>query len=138
MPISLDPRTFIHLLPKEREIWARFLPTIQFDAIRVDYDIHLGKGNPVPPGTPEYVRQQAQATTRKRCDAVAWFSESIVIYEVKDRAGMSAVGQLLNYKRLFVEEYKPALSVRMAVVCDRLEPDVLGSYEEAGIEVYVV
>ncbi len=138
MPISLDPRTFVHLLPKERVIWGRFLPTIASDAIRVDYDVHLGRGNPIPPGTPEAIRQQALATTRKRCDAVVLYPESIVIYEVKERCGMSALGQLVNYKRLYEQEKSPALPVAMAVVCERIEPDISESFDEQGIEVYVV
>jgi len=51
---------------------------------------------------------------------------------------MSALGQLLNYKRLYEQEHSPALFVAMAVVCERLEPDIAESFAEQGIEVYVV
>ena len=138
MAISLDPRTFTHLLPSERVIWARFLPTIVADAIRVDYDVHLGRGIPVAPGVPENIRRQALATTRKRCDAVVLFLDRIVIYEVKPRCGMSALGQLLNYQRLYDQEYPHIQPIYMAVVCERIEPDILESFEQQGIEVYVV
>jgi len=138
MPIDPNPRTFIHLLPAEREIWARFLPRIIPEAIKADYDVHLGKGIPLPPDIPENIRRQALATTRKRVDAVVWFPEAIIIYEIKPRCGMSALGQLLNYRRLYLEEYSPALAVGMAVVCERIEPDILESFHQQEIEVYVV
>lgn len=138
MTISLDPRTFTHMLPLERPIWARFLPTIAAEAVSIDYDVHLGTGGFIPPDTPANIRRQALATRRKRCDAVALFPDRIVIYEVKTRAGMSAYGQVKNYRRLYVEERSPALPVGMAVVCERIEPDILETFAEDGIEVYVV
>lgn len=138
MSISLDPRTFLHMLPQEREIWSRYLPTIVADAISVDYDVHLGAGLPAPPGSLPGTVRQVEAVTRKRVDAVVLFPEYIVIYEVKVRAGMSAYGQLKNYRRLYISERSPAQAVHMAVVCERIEPDVIGQFRDDGIEVYVV
>ncbi|GAI83619.1 unnamed protein product, partial [marine sediment metagenome] len=75
---------------------------------------------------------------RKRVDVVGETASTIVIFEVKPRAGMGAMGQLLNYRALYLREVRPAKPLRMMVVCERVEPDVTRTYAQYGIEIALV
>jgi len=129
---------FKHLLPEERKIWATFLERTPMRFINLWYDVHLGKGLPPPPDAPEWLVRQIAATSRKRCDVVAETEDAIWIFEVTPRAGMSAFGKVVNYRRLLIDEWKPTKPVRCAVVCWRIEPDVVETYKEHGVEIFVV
>lgn len=127
-----------HLLPNEIAIWDRFLANPPFPIISVTYDLHLGEGQPIQPRWDESMIALVKAVTRKRVDAVVVTPGATVIIEIKPRAGMSALGQLLAYRQLFLAEHAPAGELRLACVCERVAPDldrVFGSY---GIYLYVV
>lgn len=129
---------FIHLLPLERPIWRRYLESTTEDFERITYDLHLGDGSPIPAGMSEGTAAIVKAVSRKRVDVIGETASSIIIFEVKPRAGMGAMGQLLNYRSLYYRENNPTKPVRLMVVCERVEPDVLGTYGQFGIEVAVV
>ncbi len=127
-----------HMLPDERAIWHRFIIPREIQFTRIIYDLHLGEGTIPPPGASEQVKKVVEATSRKRVDAIGETPAEIIIYEVKQRAGMSALGQLLNYRALYLKEYNPRKPVRLAVVCERLEPDILPTFKSYGIEIFIV
>ena len=127
-----------HMLPDERSIWHRFIVPRESNFIRIIYDLHLGEGTIPPPGASEQVKAVVAATSRKRVDAIGETPADITIFEVKQRAGMSALGQLLNYRALYLKEYNPRKPVRLAVVCERLEPDILPTFRSYGIDLFIV
>jgi len=127
-----------HMLPDERAIWHRFIIPREAQFIRIIYDLHLGDGTIPPAGASEQIKKVIEATSKKRVDAIGETQKDITIFEVKQRGGMSALGQLLNYKQLYLKEYNPRKPVRLAVVCERLEPDILITLRSYGIEIYIV
>ena len=129
---------YVHLMPLERPIWARYLERSEEVFLRLTYDLHLGQGAPIDPTWPEWLVRQVRAVSRKRCDVVGETSSQVIIFEVKPRAGMGALGQLLCYRELYQLEYGPVKPVRMVVVCERVEPDVYAVYGQFGVEIAVV
>ena len=127
-----------HMMPLEVPIWERFLASVSLGLSRYEYDLHVGEGMPIPDDATEAEATQIAAITQKRIDAVGWGEGAIWLFEVKPRAGHSAAGSLLNYKRLFIQKYRPALPIKLAVVAERLEWDVEDYYRELGIEVFLV
>ena len=126
------------MMPLERPIWRRFLERTDLVFVRLEYDLHLGRGSPIDPSWPEWLVRQVRAVSRKRVDVVGHTASEVIIFEVKPRAGMSALGQCLSYRELYVREKAPTLPVRMMVVCERVEPDVPVVFERYGVEVTVV
>ena len=118
--------------------WEKFLAQHHDHFDRFDYDVHLGRGLLLDPETPDYMVRQVLATTRKRVDVIGHTPEAIWIIEIKPRGGQGAVGQLQNYRRLYLEEYRPDKPVLMVLVCERLAPDVRGLYDEAAIGIIMV
>jgi hypothetical protein len=78
------------------------------------------------------------ATSRKRVDVIGETASDIIIYEVKERAGMSALGQLLCYEALYREEYHPTKPIRKAVITDRLPPNMFALFPHFGVEIILV
>lgn len=132
------PQEYTHLLPLERPIWARYLERTTEQFLSLTYDMHLGAGAPVAkewsPGTAAIVA----AVSRKRVDVLGETASELIIFEIKPRAGMSAMGQLLNYRTLYEMEYKPTKPIRLMVVCERVEHDIQLTYARQGIELAVV
>lgn len=127
-----------HLLPNEIRLWKRFLANPPFPVVSVTYDLHLGRGAPLQPHWDESMIRMVAEVTRKRVDAIVVTPGATVIIEIKPRAGMSALGQLLAYKQLFLSEYSPAGQLRLACVCERVAPDLDRVFASHGIELYVV
>ncbi|MHC1600500.1 MAG: hypothetical protein ACXQS5_06760 [Candidatus Methanospirareceae archaeon] len=80
----------------------------------------------------------AIALTQLRIDAVGETPREIWIFEVKPRAGRSALGQLESYGYWYIRQYAPRKPVKLAVVCESIDPNMPDVFREHGIEVFVV
>lgn len=132
------PNLFPHLMPLEVPIWMRFLASTDIEFISFKYDVHLGAGAPVDPSWPDWLVRQVAAVSRKRVDVIGETVDAIWIIEIKPRAGMGALGQLLAYAQLFEREYRPRKPVVKLALCERVEPDVPAVFARFGIRVIVV
>jgi len=113
-----------HMLPDENRLFRAWLQGYeeQFDSF--EFDVHVGKGVPIPPAlTPPYARM-IPALTQKRIDVIAKTKEDIWILDVTPRASLRHLGQLLAYKQLYTEDYKPALPIQLGVITEYADPDV--------------
>ena len=127
-----------HMLEDEARIWTKFLQTTALEFQKITYDVHLGQGILPLPGEPDFMKDLKLAVTRKRVDAVAETADDIWIFEVKPRAGMSALGQLVNYFELYQQEYRPTKPLMLAVICEREEPDIRHAYDLYAVNIILV
>ncbi len=127
-----------HMKPGEAAIWERFSQRLPWPAESIRYDIRLGKGVPLPIDTEAWVSRMVWALSTKRLDVLVETRREVVLVEVKERAAMSAVGQLLGYLVLFRDQFPTKKVVRLVCVCERIAPDMGPVFREYGIEVYVV
>ncbi len=132
------PQQYTHLLPKEIAIWERFLAQYGSLFVRFDYDIHLGPGAELPEDAPEWMIRQSQAVSRDRVDVVGLTETAVWIIEIKPRGGKGAIGQLIQYERLYIEEYQPTSPVNKVIVCERLAPGILETAQVQRIGIYLV
>jgi hypothetical protein len=127
-----------HMLADEARIWTKFLETTELKFERVIYDLHLGAGMAAAPGEPEFMKVLKSAVTRKRVDAVGETADTIWIFEIKPRVGMSALGQLINYFELYQQEYRPIKPVKLAAIGEREAPDIRATYGLYGVDIILV
>ena len=127
-----------HMKPGEAAIWERFLRRLPWRAKSIRYDVRLGQGVALPTDTEAWVSKMVWALSTKRVDVLVETRREVVIVEVKERAAMSAVGQLLGYLVLFRAQFPTKKVVKLAVVCERIAPDMGIVFREYGIEAYVV
>lgn len=127
-----------HMLPAEVVIWDRYLAGYSLPEGEVNYDLHLGDGAAVQEGWPEWMGRVVASLSRHRADCVVVGRNLVTIFEVKEIAGMGAVGQLLGYEALYLRDYGVDRPVRLVCVCARMEADIEAVFNFYEIEAVVV
>lgn len=96
------------------------------DFDRVEFNVGLGPGITLPPGTPAYVQKSATEGTKPRADMILYRGETATIVEVKGRIYSAVMGQLLTYWHMLradnprlMQVYKVAAGV---TIQDGLQP----------------
>lgn len=127
-----------HMLPADVELWDRFLNEYGREFVGFRYDVHVGGAIEQASRWTGKVREMASWLASKRIDAVGYGPGVTVIFEVKPEAGVTAVGQLITYRMLFMEKYPVAGVVKCALVCSNVLPDERRVLVAQGFMVYVV
>lgn len=128
------PAKYPHMKAGEVAIWERFIEEVGLPAGDITYDLHLGDGAPVDPSWPDWMGPMVKHLSQHRCDVVVETPWSSVIIEIKQVAGMSALGQLLGYEALYAVEMGGGREVTLMCVCETAEADVETAFEFYGIE----
>jgi len=127
-----------HMSPQEKELWDRFLQTTDLTFYAIEYDLRIGPGY-VPAWLKEpYLIRMAKAITQLRIDAVGYRRAEIWIFEVKPRAGRSALGQLEAYAYWFEMEKRPALPLRLACVSREVDANMIQLFRARAIQIFLV
>lgn len=125
-----------HMLPKDRRIWTAFLEAGVVDITEVWYDVHVGQGVLLPVGTSDLLQRIRDGITRKRIDVVCHVGNRYWVVEVKPRADMYALGQVMTYVRLFMGEFAMVEEVVAVIICSEVDEDLMYLFEEFSVMVY--
>lgn len=136
--LQRDRLSFPGMLPRECLIWRAWLAANESRFDSFSYNDRIGPGYDPGPAWPDNMRLMAVANSQKRLDCIAWQGSQATLVEVKDRAGASALGQLLTYYPLWSAQHTDLPRARMLLVSNRIQPgiDVAAAYH--GVEVNVV
>jgi len=148
------------MLPNEKAIWDRFLLTTKMKFAWIRYDVKVGTGCPPPWASEELIREalrlieedreppkgaielaivkSALSLTMLRIDAVARAEDGYWIFEVKPRAGRSALGQLVSYGWWYHRMHPEHHPLYLACVCAEVDRNLEPIFAERGIRVFVV
>lgn len=124
---------FVHMSQEEKAIFIRWLQAGASKFAPFAYDVRVGDGLIMPAGSSGYAVRSAYALTTKRIDAVYQHDGTTVIVEVKRRAGLSAIGQLLGYRDLYAKTPGFTGALSMLLVTDELQPDMQEPLRQQGI-----
>lgn len=123
---------------EESIIWGKFLSKFSQNFQRFDYDLRVGQGIIPDNSIPENYRQDYIQLTQKRIDAVGYIGSSCVIFEVKVRANLGAIGQLIGYRDLFLSSFPQYAVQGLHLVCSIIDPDELKVFSNTQILVDIV
>lgn len=126
------------LQPREIIIWREWLKLHEREYTRFDYNVRIGKGYDPGPGWPEETRRMAIMNTQLRVDAVGYQGAAPTLFEVKDRGGLSAVGQLVGYEAVWLEDRLSAIAPKLALVTNRIQPNIVPLLNKNSITLYAV
>jgi len=112
-----------HMIGENAEIWSRFIDENPGRFESADYDFRVGEGMELKQEWPENVKRDATALTQKRIDVLAWKGDQPTIVEVKRRVGLSALGQVLGYKILFMRDLPHIKEPELLVVTGKIGED---------------
>lgn len=122
-----------HMLGEDTRVWTRLLKAGDINFQKVWYDVHVGQGVIPAVGSDSIVERVSQGITRKRIDVVAIVDHVFWVIEVKPIAMHFAIGQVLVYTGLFIDEYKPEVKVWPVIVCDEVDVDVVKESGRLGV-----
>jgi hypothetical protein len=126
------------MLPTEIAVWRAWLRLHQAEYDRFEYNVRVGPGFDPGPGVHPNDRKMASDITRKRIDALAWQGDNPTLIEVKERAGLSAVGQLLGYVVHWKIEHPNNTNPRALLVASRIAPGVKEVLQAHGLNYELV
>lgn len=127
-----------HMTPSHIPLWQEFLKLHGNKYNAFEYDVCVGEGTPPVEGIPEFAKKDWLDLTKKRIDVIGFKPNCIDIIEIKPRAGLSSLGQLLSYKTLFLQTKKITLPVRLVLVTNFLTPDEKINYDLHNIFIYIL
>jgi len=129
---------FPRMSPQDSEIWRRFLLEQQNNFERFDYDFPVGSGVDPGPEISANYRKDYIDLTKKRIDAVGYNKSQVTIFEVKPRAGTTALGQLLTYQELWMLDHKGSSVPTLSVVTEFMNPEEISIYTHHRIKIFIV
>jgi len=119
-------------------VWEKFLEEYANAYESFDYDVRVGEGEaPLPTLEPKY-KEMARALTQKRIDAIGYREKEIWIFEVKPRAAISALGQIIAYAELYTRANPTTDFIIPAIVCTSIDSDIRKLMEDIKIQIFIV
>jgi hypothetical protein len=144
MPTVLGPKYGVkwrgrpgHMLRVDVPIWHSFLEKHKDEFIALYYDCRLGGPGFTPSDYDENLRGMWKYLGSKRADVIAETRDKVWIIEVTSEAHIKALGQLMTYKSLWLEDPKNSKPVEMVLVCDEEDADVVASMQGYGIRIFI-
>lgn len=126
------------MLTEDIPVWYRFLDRWGDLFLALYYDVLLGGVWLTPQQEKDPMWIMWRANTAKRADAIAELENSVWIIEVATSPGLRAVGQLLVYQTLWIEDPKIMKPEEMVLVCQAVDQDLIASATRRAIRTYVM
>ncbi len=127
-----------HMLRPDIPVWYRFLKTWGHEIVNLYYDCLLG-GPYLSPGEEEDpIKKSWRYINAKRPDAIAETREEVWIIEVSANPGLRAMGQVVAYQSLWLEDPKIAKIERPVLVVETLDTDLGAAVARLGVRIFVV
>jgi len=111
------------MINDEKLVWEKFMERYPGKFETVDYDFRVGKGVNLEGEQAAPWPRMAKMLSQKRIDVIGWVGDSPTIIEVKRRVGLSALGQVLGYRILFMKDLKHFPKPKLLVICETISAD---------------
>ncbi len=136
--MAFKNRFFPHLLPVDILVWERFLDQFGKAYSKFDYDVRVGDGRDPGDIVPDPIRAMAVKLSQRRIDAVGHTPDRLDVIEITTDAGLTAIGQLEAYPRLYQAKFHPTTPIRPVLVCESIQTDLESTLDAIAAVVYIV
>lgn len=133
-----DRLTYPAMGVREILIWKAWLTAHEAEYERYDYNIRVGTGIDPGPGYADNIRRDAVLITQKRIDAVGWVGNVPTLFEIKERPGFSAIGQILSYAAHWPLSFPGTAPPKTAIVGVTFDADILVPMDVHRIQAFKV
>ncbi|KKM76710.1 hypothetical protein LCGC14_1377440 [marine sediment metagenome] len=127
-----------HLIGEDSVIWQRFISKYPHRFSTVDYDVHVGRGVDTGPISDSNSKRYWAELTKKRIDIVGFKDNLITIIEVKKRATLFTLGQVLGYRFLYLRDNPEIPLVRSLIICSMIDQDDILVLDHYGLDFQVI
>ena len=124
---------YSRLSREDSAIWEEYISRFPNRKWQMDYDVKVGLGRQTLDDIPPKLKKDWYDLTRKRIDAVAWAPDKIFIIELKPKASLSAIGQVLGYSELWEDIHDNSRLVKPMIICRSSDPDTNRVARRAGV-----
>jgi len=131
----LIQRSFPERTPRESTVIRDWLHAHGAEYDRLSFSVRVGVGQAPAPGLDPGVARSVEFSSRKRIDILGWQGPAPTIFEVKERVTPAALGQILTYRQLFLEEIPDAPEPRLVIIGRYSDDDTLRALRAHGIDV---
>jgi len=112
------------MLDSDVPVWERWTQAHGDPSWTYRYDVRVGQGITPDPRLSQVMSKWAIDITKKRIDCVVHKPGEILIIEVKTRAGLNSIAQVVSYPLLYQAQYNPTLPLRPILIAEKLLLDV--------------
>ena len=119
--------------PNDVAVWERFVDKRPDFFESVDYDYHIGEGADFLPTNEDTPDGRENRLYQRKVDVVGYRKNEVWIIEVKPEAGMTALGQVLTYAHLAEADPKLNTNQTLAVVCEKVTPEMENLFDKHNI-----
>jgi hypothetical protein len=137
MVSELERATYPGLNSVSVDLWRKFLKYYQGDFESYNYNVHVGQGIQAPAYLTPDEAALWKSLTQKRIDVTAERQGETWIFEIVERPGLAAVGQLIGYEHLGRIYLNTQEVVRTALICARLGHDMASIFKAQNILVFL-
>ncbi len=127
-----------HMQQPDHPVWYRFLERYGQYFKALYYDCHVGGPFLTPEQMADPMERMWRTNTVKRADAIAELENELWIIEVADYPGLRAIGQLMMYQTLWLEDPKIMKPEQLVLVSERIDNDMGIACSRYGIKIYLV
>jgi hypothetical protein len=136
-PMLLVRKFYPEKTDRETPVIRDFLLNHIHDFDRISFSVRVGEGATLLPDLPAGVARSAARSSKKRIDILGWRGQTPTIVEVKERVVADALGQLLMYRQLLLQENPNADEPRLVAIGRYSDPDTLQALATQGVDVYL-
>jgi hypothetical protein len=136
--LDLNTLSFTHLVPDEITLARAFITTNPIGATTWRFDEHLGEGMSPQTDWPPWLALMAKTLTQRRVDLIGVTDAVDWIIELKPRANIHAIGQLLVYQKLYNLKYPHRPLPRLALVAAYKGYDLDPTLQEYNISYFEI
>lgn len=127
-----------HMLFPDIPVWYRWLAKYGQFIDNLYYDCLVGGPWLTEGQAADKFELQYAYNTSKRIDAIAETDKEVWLIEVSTAPGLRAVGQLMTYWALWLEDIKISKPEKLVLVCAAVDTDLLACAAKYGILTYVM
>lgn len=116
-------------------VWDAFLRKFASEYDRIGENVPVWLDPPEIRGLLKHSKRCLVDPPSYRVDAIAGNRDYLELIEVKETGNMTAIGQLLTYRMMFMRTYWGYKSLAMRLVCRRAPPPIKFVCGKLGIEI---
>lgn len=138
-------RWYPGLIPVEARLWRAFLRQHEGEFDAFEYNVLVGEGVRIADRRvaeddelDRKLKEQYRQATQRKIDVVGLRTGETWIFEVEERPGTRALGQLLTYQTLLPATRRVVGPTQLAIVAARVGFDMLRVFDEQSVIVFQI